>query len=204
MTKTVVVTTTTYTRTLLSSPTKPMSGALRTPRVKSIGPPGSQVIRSKSLEPKAARVKSKSQDAGFSLVFPNPPSVAASSVVPTVPGLAVPPPSPSSKAAAKQPLPSGSSKAKPIKYAFPRPAPFPAHQRPGYLPSNGPSVLLSNPPAPPAKRLLPKTCTSPPHSTFARRYSRIPSQSSLAKARNGIDVYYVVLCGQEVGVFYSL
>ena len=39
---------------------------------------------------------------------------------------------------------------------------------------------------------------------YARRYSRIICPSNLARPKIGIDAYHVVVCGQEVGIFYAL
>lgn len=38
---------------------------------------------------------------------------------------------------------------------------------------------------------------------FARRYNRIVHPSNLAGPKVGIDTYHVVICGQEVGIFYA-
>ena len=195
-TKTVTTstTTTTYTYTPLPSPTKPTNDLSVPPRPKSVAlQPSRPISRGRSVESKRVRACKPSKDTGHAFVFPRDVSTSKSSLVPKASAPAIPPPSCSSTAK--------SPKSMLAKYAFPNPA-----VRKPTSQQLQPKLQQSMPPQAVPLSLAPSS-SNPLQSlrrTFAHRYTRIIRPEDLVGPKIGIETYYVVLCGQEVGIFFSL
>lgn len=197
-TKTITVTTTktTYTYTPVPSPTKPAVNVAspRSPRPKSVSTqPANSVARGRSMESKRPRTIYPNLDVELGLAFPNrSPTLVPSESVPTQTRQT--PPAPATPPLLSRSFAPAQSGAPRPKYAFPRPAPFrpPLQQSQPKSPQPPSSASSSSNPL-----------QLPPAGGFARRYTRIVHPNDLAKPKIGINTYYVVMCGQEVGIFYS-
>jgi hypothetical protein len=192
-TKTVVETTktTTYTYTPLSSPTKHTANATQAsisrPQRAASQTPERLTTQSKSAQPhrpRNARADPKER------LRP----VLSATIAPGLPTTDNRTPQPAGV------LPGPSTNSKPPltpKLSGKHPYSF-------FLPdSSPPKPLQPTPLSLKTPQPMPLASPSKDVAVFAQRFNRIVQPSDLPGPKVGIDTYHVVLCGQEVGVFYA-